>query len=1145
MTTDNKQPSAVKLRRRMQRRRAGATLFGSLCVLLACVTALAGSFQNELNSFMGITSFEVQGGDGATYYASEYDSIDEMMEAKVALTEDLTDEGIVLLKNNGALPLAGNGKVTALGRGSVDLIYAGASGAGIIGNVGTGINATLKEGLEAAGFSVNPTMWDFYSNSGVSRINGGAGGNSGYAIGEVPLSSYPDDKGYDDYGDAAIVVLTRNSGESNEAPSGEFNDGEVYYRLNQDERDLIEEAKGNFDTVVVIANSPSAMELDELNDDEQIDAILQCGGLGMSGAKSLGSILAGTVNPSGHLTDTYAANSLSSPAMSNHGDYSYSNADEITAASENGKAENNTKYLVQQEGIYTGYKYYETRYEDTVLQRGNASSETGTFASEGVWDYDDEVTWSFGYGLSYTTFQQELENVRVADNAVVATVKVTNTGDVPGKSVVQLYAQSPYTQYDIDNGVEKSSVQLLSFDKTDTLKPGQSQTIALNADLYSVASYDTYGQGTWILDDGDYRFAIGSDAHDALNNILAAKGYDASRGMDADGDASKVSTWTNGTFTTLEVPEFSDNGFTTQNGLVRETNDVTVENHLAHADLNTWMPEDRQISYLSRSDWSGTWPESQENLTATDEMITHLLAQVYEPGDEDTSSIVMGVDNGVELVDLIGKDYDDPLWDQLLEQMTLQDMVDLTAKNFSATNGIDNVGYPGTIENDGPSGIVTNYSSKYDHGSTIFPGIENYSSINPRMYPSQSLIASAFNRNLVYEQGRMFGEDSLYTEQTEIWAPGLNLHRTPYSGRNFEYYSEDSQMTYILGAEMASGIQSNGAICAVKHFAFNDYETNRFGLSTFLNEQTARENGLRGFEGAITVGHARNVMTTLARIGVDWIGQDSEMQDSILRAEWGFDGYVVTDNAIQPYMKEYAITYGTDKFVVFVPDRYDQLLLENAPHDLKLLTALRQACHRILYVNVNSNAMNGMSAGATVVQATPAWKAALIVACVVMGVIAALFTIWSVLADRRYRKLACLEMVDGTRVRRGAGCVLGIIGAMVMMVAGVMYITASNDSYGLDIPTVVAMVAAVVMLLVAAVGDPFRYGNLVTGLLMALSFGLLLKSRLVYLLTGVLGISQDGIAGGIIGALLMIVVAGLFNLAAAFFSAKRHMPINR
>ena len=1114
-------------------------------MLLTCVTVLAGSFQNELNSFMGITSFEVQGGDGTTYYASEYDSIDEMMKAKVALTEDLTDEGIVLLKNNGTLPLVEQGKVTALGRGSVDLIYAGASGAGIIGNAGTGINATFKEGLEDAGFSVNPTMWDFYSESDVSRINGGFGGNSGYAIGEVPLSSYPEDKGYDEYGDAAIVVLTRNSGESNEAPSGQFNDGEVYYRMNQDERDLIDEAKKNFDKVVVIANSPSAMELDELNNDEQIDAILQCGGLGMSGAKSLGNILVGKVNPSGHLTDTYAVNSLSSPAMSNHGSYAYANADEITAISDNGKAENNTKYLVQQEGIYTGYKYYETRYEDTVLQQGNAASQTGTFSSQGAWNYDEEVTWSFGYGLSYTTFRQELESVQVDDGAVVATVKVTNTGDVAGKAVVQLYAQSPYTQYDIDNKVEKSSIQLLSFDKTDALDPGESQTVTLNADLYSVASYDTYGKGTWILDDGDYHFAIGSDAHDALNNILAAKGYDAPSGMDADGDSSNVSTWTNATFTTMEVPEFNENGFTTQNGLVRETNDEPVSNHVTNADLNTWMPEEQRIDYLSRSDWSGTWPESQENLTATDEMITHLLAQVYEPGDEDTSSVVLGADNGIELVDLIGKDYDDPLWDQLLEQMTLQDMVDLTAKNFSATNGIDNVGYPGTIENDGPSGIVTNYSSKYDHGSTIFPGIENYSSINPRMYPSQSLISSAFNRSLVYEQGRMFGEDSLYTEQTEIWAPGLNLHRTPYSGRNFEYYSEDSQMTYILGAEMASGIQSNGAICAVKHFAFNDYETNRFGLSTFLNEQTARENGLRGFEGAITVGRARNVMTTLARIGVDWIGQDSEMQDSILREEWGFDGYVVTDNAIQPYMKDYAITYGTDKFVVFVPDRYDKQLLENAPHDLKLLTALRQACHRILYVNANSNAMNGMSSGARVVQVTPMWKAVLIVACMITGIIGALFAVWSLLADRKYRKQAILETDYGVRIKRGAGFILGIIGSVVMAVATGMYFTASNDSYGLDIPAMIAMVAAVVMLLVTAMADPFRYGNLVTGLLMALSFGLLLKSRLVYLLTGVLGISQDGIAGGIIGALLMIVVAGLFNLIAAFFSAKRRVPNNR
>lgn len=965
-------------RKKIQIWRGVTSLSGSLCAVLVCLTMLANTYVREINGFMGLESTEIIYKDGASgddyqYYESEYDSIDEMMQAKSDLSEEITDEGIVLLKNNGILPLETEKKITCLGRASTDLVYGGASGAGVIGNEGTVINATLKTGLEEARYTVNDKMWNFYENSEYTRGSGGTGGMEAYRLGEVPPDEYPEDNGYAEYGDACIVVFARNSGESNDAPVGDFEDGSVYYQLTDMEKNVLEEAKSNFDKVIVFVNSPSALSIEELKKDDEIDAVLTAGGLGMNGARSFGKILSGEVNPSGHLADTYAVNSLSSPAIQNHGSYSFTNAEEITNASTNGASEFNTNYLVQAEGIYIGYKYYETRYEDCVLKQGNASSEAGAYASAGAWSYPEEVSYSLGYGLSYTDFVQEIRSIDVKDDVITAEVKVTNIGDRAGKDVVQLYVQSPYTEYDKTNGVEKSAIQMVNFEKTDVLEPGESQTVSMKMDLYNICSYDTYGKQTWILDDGSYYFAIGASAHDALNNILAKKGYAVIDGMDDEGDLSLVTEWENEEFRTFEDPEFTDQGFTTYAGTYHRNSDTAISNQLEKADLNYWM--EGSLTYLSRSDWEGTWPKSVENLTATEEMMPHLLSQTYEAGEKDTSGIITGADTDYQMIMMKGKDYDDPDWDKILNQLTPEDMMSLIGKDFSATEPVASIGYPGTTENDGPSGCVTNYSSEYDSDSTIFEGIDHYSEINPRMYPSESLVACTYNQELTYRLGQMNGEDSFYTGQSTIWTPGLNLHRTPYSGRNFEYFSEDSMITYILGAQHVAGVQSKGAVAAPKHFAFNDYETNRFGLCTFMNEQTARENGLKGFEGAVAVGQTHNIMTTLGRVGCDWIGVCTEMQNTILRDEWGFDGFIVTDNAIMPYMYGTAVTYGTDKFLVFSVGRYEaQLSPSVTTKDEKLLSSMREACHRILFVNVNSMAMNGISEEAEVREIIPVWQ---------------------------------------------------------------------------------------------------------------------------------------------------------------------------
>ena len=984
-----------RTRRRVQIWRGLTTLFSSLFTILLCISLIMNSYTKELNTFLGASSTRVtnlsnESSEDLQYYESDYDSIEEMLEAKGKLSEQITDEGIVLVKNNGVLPLTDAKMVTCLGRSSTDLVYAGGSGAGIIGNVGTSINADLKIGLERAGFVINPIMWDFYKNSGYAASYGGMGAGGGFNTGEVPVSEYPAEKGYEEFGDACIVVIARNAGESNDGPIGEYEDGAVFYQLTEKEKAILEEAKSNFENVIVIVNSPSALSIEELKEDDGIDAVLIAGGLGMNGAYSLGSILNGTVNPSGHLTDTYAVDSLSSPAIQNQGDFTYSNEDVLLKATENGVSEYNTKYLVQTEGIYIGYKYYETRYEDCVLNQGNASSKAGAFASKDKWNYPEEISYSMGYGMSYTTFSQEVQNCTVENDVIKMTIKVTNTGDIAGKDVVQLYAQSPYTEYDEANKVEKSSIQLVNFAKTNVLNPGESEEITIKMDLYNICSYDYTNAKTWILDNGMYYFAIGDSAHDALNNILAAKGKTISDGMDYAGNSAKSYAWENKEFRTFEQPKFSEDGFNTYADTYHTTTDTKVTNLLDDGDLNTWIEDG--VTYLTRSDWEKSWPVPYEGLTATDDMMKHLNAEVYEPGDKDTSSITTGADTDYQVSMMKGKTYEDEGWNLILNQLTLKDMMSLVGKNFSATDPIPSISYPGTIDNDGPAGVVTNYSSKYDNGSTIYEGITNYSNINPRMYPSQSLLACAFNQELAYQMGEMFGEDSLYTGQTAIWAPGLNLHRSPYSGRNFEYFSEDSMITYILGAQQVAGMQTKGAVACPKHYAFNDYEINRFGLSVFMTEQTARENGLRGFEGAMAVGHAKNVMTGLNRIGCDWIGMNSNIQNALLRGEWGFDGYVITDNAIMPYMYGYAVTYGTDKFLVFQPGRYEvQLSQKVTSKDLTLLTGLREACHRILYVNVNSNMMNGLSDNIKVEKVLPPWKKTVIGVDAVMASLSILF----------------------------------------------------------------------------------------------------------------------------------------------------------
>ena len=954
------------------------TVFTVIFTVVLGLTALAYQAEADVNQILGTSSYEIVQNEGAEetdtrYFKQKTRSIDEFMQQKLDIIEQVTDEGTVLLKNEkSALPLAAGARVTLFGRASYNSVYGGDSGNAQIGNLGNqNINWTFRRGLEEAGFAVNDEMWNFYAQRNIAY---NADPSAEVAPDQLPMGSVSG------YADAGIVVLSRVTGEGGDAPDG-------YYELTQTELDLVNAAKEACSKVVVIINSPSPIAIHALKEDAGVGAILQIGGLGALGTKSVGKILAGEVSPSGKLIDTYAASSRSSAAYQSAGTVAYANADAVSAAATSiGIGAGGTKYTVFSEGIYVGYKYYETRYEDCVLGQGNAASSAGVFASSGNWNYDEEVDYPFGYGLSYTDFSQELTGLTVENDVVTATVRVTNEGDVAGKEVVQLYVQSPYTEYDKENGVEKSAIQLVNFGKTGILQPGASAEVTLKMDLYNIASWDYNKAKTWILDEGSYYFAVGESAHDALNNVLAAKGADVA------GDKDLARVWENDAFRTLGEYEFTEAGFTTENGLFHNNTETAYTNRLDEADLNNLIGEGT-TTYLSRSDWSGTWTEGLKAVTATEEMIDQIaFLSDYQKGEPVGDTYTYGADTAFNILMAKGKSYDDEVWEDILNQLMVEEMIAMVGKNFGAIDPVLGLNFPGTNDNDGVgSGPCVGYPSSLDTGSTVIEGETKYSAIEPRMYPSETVEAATFNQQLIYDLGEVMSEDCFYTGMTTLWGPGLNIHRHPYAGRNFEYFSEDSQMTYIMGAQITAGVQSNGVICGPKHFAFNDQETDRYGFAVYTNEQAGRENSLRGFEGAVAVAKAKNVMTSLNRVGCRWMGINTALQNDVLRSEWGFDGYTITDNALEPYMCGRSIALGTDKLMLLPGnERNDELNKEALLADSTLFAAVRQACHRILYVYVNSKAMNGISADTQIVPVTPWWKTALVNVNVVLGCLVAL-----------------------------------------------------------------------------------------------------------------------------------------------------------
>ena len=728
--------------------------------------------------------------------------------------------------------------------------------------------------------------------------------------------------------------------------------------LSDDERDLINAAveakENNGGKVIVMLNNANAMEIDEIKNNDGVDAIMEIGFPGGYGFYGVADILSGEANPSGHLTDTYAVTNANSPAAQNFGNYEWTNAD----PSVNINAEE-----VEAEDIYTGYKYYETRYADTVLGQGNADATVGSSTGK-AWNYDDEVSYPFGYGLSYTTFEQTLKSVDVdlANRTVTAEVDVKNTGDVAGKDVVQLYTSVPYTDYDVENKVEKSAVQLLDYEKTDMIEPGESQTVTITADAQDMASWDSSCEneagttGNWILDNGTYYFTVGNGAHEAVNNVLAAQD------QDVEGNKDNVQTW--------ELGDFDSSSFAvTLNG-------TPVENQLQDADLNNWMED--TVTYLSRNDWEGTWPEAYKDLTATDEMIS-TMADDYSDieANGDPSSVTFGADNGMTLANMKGvEDITDERWSTLMDQLTLEECLIRTGLGGTSTKVIESITSPEAIQNDGPNGFNSYPLGQYANSdaSTGDPCVIAKDDPN-RDYKmgvmaNETVIGQTFSKQLAAEWGKAVGNYSLWANTAIWWGVGTNLHRTPYNARNHEYFSEDAVLTAGQGAAIIKAGHDYGVLIAPKHLAFNDTEINRTGIAEFMTEQAARENELRGTQSCIEDANALAVMTTYNRVGCVTSNAHTGLLLNILHKEWGFKGLMSEDFIQDPaYTKIHmavhngvTMTCNTgDNTMAAVEAVWPYWSVENASQSEELLTDLKQAMLYQNYALANSNAMDGMS----------------------------------------------------------------------------------------------------------------------------------------------------------------------------------------
>lgn len=932
-------------------------------MLLGTLTFLGNKYEGSVNAALGTGGGSGAVGDGEFTYKSEFtadgkpsdEGMKKLLQAEDEFNRDGMGESAVLVKNNGALPLSDDVKnVTLFGKSMTDPVYRCTSAGPTLD---TARLIDPEKAFSAAGYNVNKTLLDAYRADPTKRTSGAT-----QSIGEVSKSFYASalQAGFSDYGDAAIIMFSRLAGEGIDAAKSDA-DGENQLALHRQEADLLEMVKGYkdrgvFKNVVVLINSAYAMELGWLYDESYgVDAALWIGNPGLTGFEAIPAILKGEYNPSGHFVDTFAESSLSAPATQNMGDTNF--------------AGSTLTYAVYAEGIYVGYKYYETRYEDVVLGRYNAGSEKGTFASSGGWNYADEVVFPFGFGMSYTTFEQTLDEVKWNDDGTID-IKVTikNTGVKAGKSVIEVYAQTPYTDYDRAHGVEKSAIQLLDFSKTELLQPNESKSYDITADRYLLASWDSSargGKGGYILDGGDYYIAIGNNAHDALNNILAAKGADGLTdewGNAVNGNADKAKTHNiaaldETTYSKTEAGNEVSNKFT----------------GLFASDYNDFFEDG--VTYMTRSDWN-TFPARIENLAIDERMKKIRSGDFYE----ELKSLMPTPKNyasesnaGIKFIDMKDVEWtNEEKWTQFLGQLSIGEMA-LVIVDSWGQKAVTSVSKPPNYQCDGPDGG----SAKYKYGDKG----------NNTTYVNQGTMSCSWNKELFERRGELLAEDGLYNVTSVTMGPGVDIHRSPYSGRNHEYYSEDSVFSYIMGAKQCKAMQDKGTIAMLKHLCGNDQETNRKGVCEFMTEQTLREVCLKGFEGCMVKGGAMSAMAAFNCLGVCNAARNKALLTDVVRGEWDWKGFIDTDANDCVDTPTLCVVSGIDMFCL--TSGVDKTVARDAASDSYALEALNKTNKRFYYAHLRSNLINGMTRDTVVGDNVPWWKIALVVLDVVTGVIAA------------------------------------------------------------------------------------------------------------------------------------------------------------
>ena len=989
-------------------------------IIIAVVTVLAivvsivltGPLYTVMNMYFGkgdavIKQNELASSLDGDYYKLENQDADSLLSASAKKAEQVEEEGIVLLKNdNQVLPLTSEEtNVSLFGRTSVDPVYTGAGSAATESSP-----VDYKTAFESNGFNVNESLYDFYANHEITttpiktKMQTGMGEMdveytgrgfissmgtamfTGDIIAEVPAKDYPEDlkDSFAKYGDAAIVFIGRVGGEGCDLPTdmseydvAKEDKNKSYLELDSREMDMLSYVKaqkdaGAFNKIVVVLNTANAMELGFLNDESYgIDAAVWVGCIGDQGANAVAKVLNGTVNPSGRTVDTYVSDLTKDPTYVNFDDTFYNNIDGSIGGYESGR------FNEYEEGIYVGYRYYET-----------AAAE----AMDGNYDgfnYDEAVVYPFGYGLSYTTFEKEYVGTpSYNDGTFTFNVKVTNTGDVAGKDVVEIYEESPYTK----GGIEKSKVVLAGFAKTNVINPGESEEVTIEVKAEDLASYDYKNNKAYVLDEGEYKFYLSDNSHSWAS-------------IDAE-DSAKVYTHD------FDAWVFDkDNKRSTD--LIAATNqfdDVSAE----FVDVPT---EGKPLNF-SRVDFAGTFPTAptEADMTAEDYIKTAHETVYDENTNKETGNVEGSVayndkmpttkaNNGIQLISLRGLDYNDPAWDLLLDELDMSTVANMLANAGYNTAELTDIGKPATLDYDGPMGWSTWVSASGKDAVCLG-------------FPAEEVLAATWNEALAEEMGQIIGEQGLYNGFNGWYAPAMNTHRNAFAGRNYEYYSEDGLLAGKMAASEVSGVMKYGSYCYLKHFALNDKEDGRNGIATWANEQAIREIYLKPFEIAVkeakadvnyydedgqlqtsTIKAATAIMSSYNRIGCTWSGARYGLMTTILRDEWGFNGAVLTDYyGGSAYMDpDSGIRAGNDLML--------NTFADGSLSDQKSATgvaAMRRAAHNTLYMVVNSNAMQGIVPGSTVTYQLATWQK-----CLIAGdIVAAAIVILGIVLILKKRKTA-------------------------------------------------------------------------------------------------------------------------------------------